>query len=109
MKLFKEYKLLEERTLKKKKKETNTTYSHLQPHFTEHEKVITNTWNLPRINKEFQDIFQQIPVLAFRKNKSLYYRLGYKNFVNNSVQKNSKNKIGFSTKCFSKSRNLFSK
>ena len=66
-------------------------------------KVITNNWDLLQINKEFQDIFQQIPILAFRTNKNLHDLLGSKNIVNNGVQKNSKNKSGFSTKCFSKS------
>ena len=69
-------------------------------------KVITNNWDLLQINKEFQDIFQQIPILAFRTNKNLHDLLESKNIVNNRVQKNSKSKIGFSTKCFSKSGNL---
>ena len=37
---------------------------------------------------------------------NLHNLLGCKNIVNNRVQKNSKNKIGFSNKCFSKSGNL---
>ena len=69
-------------------------------------KVITNDWNLLQINKEFQDIFQHIPILAFRGNKNLHDLLGCKNIVNNRVQKSSKNKIGFSAKCSSKSGNL---
>ena len=59
-----------------------------------------------QINKEFQDIFQQIPTLAFRRNKHLHDLPGCKNIVNNRLQKNSKNRIGFFTKCFSKSGNL---
>ena len=44
--------------------------------------------------------------MACRSNKNLRDLLGCKNIVNNNLQKNSKNKIGSSTKCFSKSGNL---
>ena len=78
------------------------TYNRTLPNV---KKVIRNNCNLIQIYKEFQDIFQQIPILPYRRNKNLHDLLGCKNNVNNRVQKNSKNKIGFSTKYFSKSEN----
>ena len=91
-----------------KKKKTNRiplilTYNRTLPNV---KKVLGNNWNLLQINKEFQDIFQKIPILAFRRNKNLHDLLECKNILNNRVQKNSKNKTGFSTKRFSKSGNL---
>ena len=109
MKVFKEYKLWQKRPLKRKGKKTTNriplilTYNRTLPDV---KKVTANNWNLLQIKKEFQDIFQQTPILACRINKNLHDLLVCKNIVNNRVQKNLKNKIGFSIKCFSKSGNL---
>ena len=83
----------QKKALKRKEKEKNKkqdtyilTCNRTLPNV---KKVIANSWDLLQINKKFQDIFQQIPILAFRRNKSLHDLLGCKNIVNNRVQKNS--------------------
>ena len=58
-------------------------------------KITANNWNLLQIKKEFQDIFQQTPILAFRRNKNLHDLLICKNIVNNRVQKNLKEQNRF--------------
>ena len=59
------------------------------------------------INQEFKDVFQEPPILAFRRNRNFCDLLGCKNIVEGKLQRLSKKKkIGFSTKCFSKSGNL---
>ena len=94
--------LLEE----KAKKQSNRiplvlTYDRTLPNV---KRAISNNWNLLHINQEFKDVFQEPPILAFRRNRNLYYLLGCKNMVDRKVQRLSKKKkIGFSTKCFSKS------
>ena len=69
-------------------------------------KVIESNWNLCKINKKFQEIVQQILILAFTRNENIHDLLGCKNIVNNRVQKKSRNKISLFIKCFSKPENL---
>ena len=58
------------------------------------------------INQEIKDVFQEPPILAFRKNKNFYVLLGCKNIIGGKLQRLSKKKkIRFSTKFFSKSGN----
>ena len=98
-------KLLEE----KAKKQSNRmplilTYNRTLPNV---KRAISNNWNLLHINQEFKDVFQEPPILAFRRNRNLYDLLGCKNIVDGKLQRLSKKKkSGFSTKCFSKSENL---
>ena len=98
-------KLLEE----KAKKQSNRiplvlTYNRTLPNV---KRAISNNWNLLHVNQEFKDVFQEPPILAFRRNRNLYDLLGCKNIVDGKVQRlPKKKKIGFSTKCFSKSGNL---
>ena len=69
--------------------------------------AISNNWNLLHINQEFKDVFQEPPILAFRRNRALYDLLGCKNIVDGKLQRLSKKKkIELSTKCFSKSGNV---
>ena len=83
-------KLLEEKT----KKQSNRiplvlTYNRTLPNV---KRAISNNWNLLHIN---------------RRNRNLYDLLGCKNIADAKLQRLSKKKkIGFSTKCFSKSGNL---
>ena len=74
----------------KEKKKTNGvllifTYNRTLPTV---KKVVTNNWNLLQNYKDFKDIFQQIPISAFRRNKNLYDLLGCKSTVNSSITKN---------------------
>ena len=98
-------KLLEE----KAKKQSNRiplvlTYNRTLPNV---KRAISNNWNLLHINQEFKDVFQEPPILAFRRNRNLYDLLGCKNIVDGKIQRfPKKKKVGFSTKCFSKSGNL---
>ena len=80
------------------------TYNRTLPNV---KRAISNNWNLLRINQEFKNVFQEPPILVFRRNRNLYDLLGCKNIVDGKLQRLSKKKkIGFSTKCFSKSGNL---
>ena len=36
------------------------------------EKAITNNWSLLHTNRDFQDVFQEPPILAFRRSRNLY-------------------------------------
>ena len=73
-------------------------------------RAISNNWNLLLINQEFKNMFQEPPILAFTQNKNLYDLVGCKNIVDGKLQRlPKKKKIRFSTKCFSKSGNLFCK
>ena len=80
------------------------TYNRTLPNV---KRTISNNRNLLHINQEFKDVFQEPPILAFRRNRNLYDLLGCKNIVDGKVQRLSKKKKnGFSTKYFSKSGNL---
>ena len=89
-------KLLEE----KAKKQSNRiplvlTYNHTLPNV---KRAISNNWNLLHINQEFKDVFQEPPILAFRRNRNLYDLLACKNIVDGKLLRLSKKKkIGFST------------
>ena len=63
-------KLLEE----KAKKQSNRiplvlTYNRTLPNV---KRAISNNWNLLHTNREFKDVFQEPPILAFRRNRNLY-------------------------------------
>ena len=89
----------------KAKKQSNTippilTYNRTLPTI---KRAISNDWNLICINQEFKDVFQEPPILVFRRNRNLYDLLGCKNIIDGILQRLSKKKkIGFSAKCFSK-------
>ena len=74
MKVFKEHKHLTENKEKKKKKTNRIplilTYNRTLPDV---EKLTTNNWNLLQINKKFQDIFQQIPILPLEQMKTFRF------------------------------------
>ena len=55
-------------------------------------RTTTNNWNLLHINQEFKDVFQESPILAFRRNRNLYDLLGCKNIVDGKLQRLSKKK-----------------
>ena len=63
--------------------------------------------NLLHIKQEIKDLFQEPPVLVFKRNRNVSDLLGCKNIVDRKLQRLfKKKKIGFSTMCFSKSENL---
>ena len=60
-------------------------------------RAIVNNWNLLHINQEFQDVFQELSFLPLRKNRNLYDLPGWKNFVDENLQRHSEKKnFGFS-------------
>ena len=65
------------------------TYNRTLPNV---KRAISNNWNLLHINQEFKDVFQEPPILAFRRNRHLYDQLGCKNIVDGKVQRLSKKK-----------------
>ena len=76
-------KLLEEKV----KKQSNRiplvlTYNRTLPNV---KRAISNNWNLLHINQEFKDVFQEPPILAFRRNRNLYDLLGCKNIVDGKL------------------------
>ena len=94
-----------EKKQEKAKKQSNRiplalTYNRTIPNV---KRAISNNWNLLHIKQEFKEP----PILVFTRNTNLYDLLGCKNIVDGKLQRHSKKKkIGFSTKCFSKSGNL---
>ena len=80
------------------------TYNRTLPNV---KRAISENWNLLHINQELKDVFQEPPILAFRRNRNLCELLGCKKNVDGKLQRLSKKKkIGFSTKCCSKSGNI---
>ena len=62
------------------------------------------------ISQEFKDAFQEPRIFALRRNRNLFDLLGCKNIVDEKLPRLSKKKkIGFSTMCFSRLRNLCGK
>ena len=51
------------------------TYNRTLPNI---KRAMSNNWDLLRINQEFKDVFQEPPILAFRRNSNLYDILGCK-------------------------------
>ena len=93
----------------KTKKQSNRiplvlTHNRTLPHVN---RATTNNWNLLHINREFKDVFQEPPIVTFRRNRNIYGLLGWRNIVDGKLQRQSMRKeIRFSTKCFSKLGNL---
>ena len=47
----------------------------------------TNNWNLLHINQEKEDLFQEPPILAFKRNRNLYDLLKCKNIEDRNLQR----------------------
>ena len=59
---------------------------------------VTRNWNIHCINQVFDQIFDELPLLGYRRNKSLQALLESKNIVNDKVVQtnNESKKTGYS-------------
>ena len=102
-----------EQFLKEKKKETATNipllpkYNRTLPKIKE---IVVKHWHLLHIKPNLVEIFQNPPILAFRRNKNLRDIIGTKLIENSKVKMKFKNKIqGKCTPCLANNRTLCSK
>ena len=64
-------------------------------------------WNILQINNEFKNVFPELSIMRFRRNKNLEDVLWTKTIANNKAQKIIlSNRKGNSTPCHSKTENL---
>ena len=89
--------LLREKQLKKNttKLPFITTYNKTLPNIRS---AIENHWNTLQINNKISELFQDKPVIAYRRNKNLSDLIGVKNIVNNKAKCNIASK-GSSAPC----------
>ena len=99
-----------EQLLKEKKKETATNiplslkYNRTLPKIKE---IVMKHWHLLHINPNLAEIFQNPPILAFRRNKNLRDIIGTKLIENGKVKKKFTNKIQSKcTPCLANNRPL---
>ena len=71
------------------------TYSRSLPNIS---KVVRKYWNILSINKAFKEIFQNEPIIAFRRNKNLKELIGSSKIEHNKVKKHKN--IMKKGKCF---------
>ena len=87
-------KLLEEKAKNQSnRKQLVLTYNRTLPNV---KRSISNNWNLLYINQELKDVFQEPPILDFRRNRNLYDLLGCKNIVDGKLKRlnlNCKSKL----------------
>ena len=99
-----------EQLLKAKKKETATNiplslkYNRTLPKIKE---IVMKHWHLLHIKSNLAEIFQNLPILAFRRNKNLRDIIGTKLIENGKVKRKFTNKIqGKCTPCLANNRTL---
>ena len=99
-----------EQLFKEKKKETATNillslkYNRTLPKIKE---IVMKHWHLLHIKPNLAEIFQNPPILAFRRNKNLRDIIGTKLIENCKVKRKFKNKIqGKCTPCLANNRTL---
>ena len=99
-----------EQFLKEKKKETATNipllpkYNRTLPKIKE---IVVKHWHLLHIKPNLVEIFQNPPILAFRRNKNLRDIIGTKLIENSKVKRKFTNKIqGKCTPCLANNRTL---
>ena len=81
------------------------TYNFTLPNMKD---FLARNWNILSINQGFQDIFNELQLLAYRKNKNPQDLLGRKNIAKGKLiwTNNKSKKTGYSSPCQTKSGNL---
>ena len=71
------------------------------------ERAVNKLWDILKINRDFEQVFAELPIIAVRRNRNLQDILGKKTIINNRKQlRQSTNQNGYSKPCNSKSNNL---
>ena len=60
------------------------TYNRILPDI---KRLINKNWDIWKINRDFEEVFKELPIIAFRRNKNLHDIIGKKN--NSEQQKNN--------------------
>ena len=72
-------------------------------------RAINKHWDILKISRDFDKVFAEHPIIAFRRNRNLQDILGKKRIINNRKQlRQSINQNGYSKPCNSKLNNLYS-
>ena len=72
-------------------------------------RAINKHWDILKINRDFDKVFAEHPIIAFRRNRNLQDILGKKRIINNRKRlRQSINQNGYSKPCNSKLNNLYS-
>ena len=61
------------------------TYNRILPDI---KRLINKNWDIWKINRDFEEVFKELPIIAFRRNKNLHDIIGRKTIVNNKKQLN---------------------
>ena len=74
-------------------------------------KILSDNWSLLKINSRLKHVFNEQPVIAYRRNKNLRDVIGDTTIKNNKVVRKQKStlKSGYSKPCFSRTNNLYCK
>ena len=99
--------LLREKTHDKETKNKTPlvlTYNHFLPNISN---IVRKHWNILNISRTLQGLFQEEPIMAFKRNRNLK-ELIRSNCIEHGKVKRAKNKftIGKCSPCFSKTGNL---
>ena len=70
-------------------------------------RAVNKHWDILKINRDFEQLFAELPIIVVRRNRNLQDILGKKTIINNRKQlRQSTNQNGYSKPCNSKSNNL---
>ena len=70
-------------------------------------RAVNKHWGILKVNRDFEQDFTKLPIIAFRRNRNLRDIFGKKTIINNRTQIcKSNNKNGYSKPCNSKLKNL---
>ena len=82
----------------------NLTYNRTNPGI---KTAINKHWDILKINRDFEKVFTELPIIAFRRNRNLLDILVKKTVINNRKQlRQNINQYGYSKPCNSKLKNL---
>lgn len=66
----------------------NTIFSNTYPKLPKFYNTIHENWNVRHVNQEFQQTFQEPPLIPFRRNRNYQDLLGNKKIVNDQSSRN---------------------
>ena len=70
-------------------------------------RAVNKHWDILKINRDFEQVFTELPIIAFRRNRNFQDILGKKTIINNMKQlRQNINQNGYSTPCNSNLANL---
>ena len=69
--------------------------------------AVNKHWDISKINRDFEQVFTKLPIIAFRRNRNLHDILVEKTIINNRKQPSQNSQNGYSKPCNSNLKTIY--